>query len=317
MDASRAASRAALMPTLLSLVLLGAGLARGDQPRAPELIFEAPPALEPVAERLRGSDTGRHQDVMRLIGLDHPGRPVRVILAAEGSDAARGVAPWIVGYAYGALDLIILLPERAPAYPDSSLDELLAHELAHVLITRAAAGHPVPRWFHEGLALVAGTSWGLDDRSRLTLALMVDADVPLGTLDERFAGGRGTVDRAYAVAGAFVRYLLRRFGSGTAREILAGVAIGQPFDEAFRRTTGTTLARVEASFWRRHAIWYRWVPLLTSSFALWLGVTLLALVAIHRRRRRDAALMRRWEQEERWLTDVRAGENGPPPRLDL
>jgi len=40
------------------------------------------------------------------------------------------------------------------------------------------------------------------------------------------------------------------------------------------------------------------VPVLTSSVTLWLLITLLALWAIRRRRARDAALRRIWEEEE-------------------
>jgi hypothetical protein len=104
--------------------------------------------------------------------------------------------------------------------------------------------------------------------------------------------------RAYAVSGAFVHDLLRRHGTGTAAELLDGVAIGLPFSEAFFRATGLTPSQAESSFWHRHAFWYRWVPLLTSSMVLWIGITLLALVAFRSRRKRDAALLQQWEDEE-------------------
>ena len=71
--------------------------------------------------------------------------------------------------------------------------------------------------------------------------------------------------------------------------------------------TGTTPAAAEASFWKRQTFWYRWVPLLTSSVALWTLVTLLALWAIRRRRARDAALYAHWDEEER-----RRAERPPP-----
>jgi len=56
---------------------------------SPVLVIEAPPALEPVADRVRGYDTARLGLAMRLTGLTKPGGPIRVALAQEGSGAAR------------------------------------------------------------------------------------------------------------------------------------------------------------------------------------------------------------------------------------
>jgi hypothetical protein len=266
--------------------------------QVPQLLVEAPATLEPVAVRIRVLPPGRLEDAARLAGLFRAGPPVRVILAPEGSLLATAVPPWVSGYADPAAGVVVLMPARAPSYPDSSLEDLLRHEVAHVLIGRAAGGQPVPRWFQEGLAMIAGQSWGLEDRSRLTLALFADRRVPLSELDSHFAGGQGTVQRAYTVAGACVRDLIQRHGQRSTGAILAGLADGLPFAEAYRRATGEALADAEDSFWDRQTFWYRWVPFLTSSVILWIGITLLALWAMAKRRSRDAAQRRAWEAEE-------------------
>ena len=43
-----------------------------------------------------------------------------------------------------------------PATPTGGSRSLVQHEVAHVLVARAARGHGVPRWFDEGLAMAAG-----------------------------------------------------------------------------------------------------------------------------------------------------------------
>ncbi len=278
---------------------------------APQLIVEAPPALEPTAARLRAIDPEQLASTMRLVGLTRPGPPLRVILAPEGSGPAVLVSPWISGYALSDRGLIVLMPQRVPSYPDSSLEDVLRHEVAHVLIARAAGNRPLPRWFHEGLAMIAGGSWGFEDRSRLTLALLADRPVSLAELEKRFAGGQAEVNRAYAIAGSFVRDLFERHGREAVPEILAGVARGLSFEEAFRAVTGASLADAESSFWSRQTFWYRWVPFLTSSVTLWLLITLLALWAIQRRRARDAALRRMWEAEEERLRLAAAAQAEP------
>lgn len=266
----------------------------------PSLEVEAPASLSAAASRVRDINPRRLGAVMALVGTEQPGSPIRVVLARQDGELARSVPDWVAGYADGGAGVVVVFPDRSPSYPDSSLEELVAHEVAHVLVSRAAMHRPVPRWFNEGLSMVAGTSWGLGDRSRLSLAAIVQGEVSMERVERAFSrGSRGAVDRAYAVSGAFVRDLLRRHGSDVGARILEAMRHGLDFERAFEHATGTTLAAAEATFWSRHALWYRWVPILTSSVTLWMAMALLALWAIRRRRARDAAIRERWEQEER------------------
>lgn len=264
----------------------------------PELAIESPPELRRYLARLDHLDRARLAGAMELTGLDAPGPPIRVILAPEGSTLARRVPPWVAGYAMGEIGTVVVFPSRAAVYPYDSLEELLQHEVAHVLVDRAAGGGFVPRWLHEGIAMTAGGAWGLEDSGRFGLTVARQGEVPLSRLPDLFRGGGAAASRAYAVSGGFVRFLLRRHGRQVTGEILAGVAAGLPFEEAFRRAAGESLAAAEQAFWRRQTFWHRWLPLVTSSTVLWIGVTALALWAMRRRRRRDAERFARWEAEE-------------------
>jgi hypothetical protein len=288
----------------------GAAGASPARPPAPELVVEAPARLAAAARRVEALDRERLWTAVELAGLDDPGPPIRIVLAPEGSPEARAVRNWVAGYARGAAGPIVIFPERTPTYPDGSLEELVHHEVAHVLIARAARGRPLPRWFNEGVAMAAGGAWGIEDRGRLALATLARGPVPLAATDALFAGGGGAAARAYAVAGAYVRDLRRRYGSGVTGDVLARVGRGVAFEDAFRQATGEPLAAAEASFWRRQTFGQRWLPFLTSSFALWLAVTLLALWAFRRRRRRDAELAERWALAERASAPPGPGGDG-------
>ncbi len=278
----------------LALVLALAGLA-AVRAEGPTFVVEAATGLKAEARRLETLPAGVLDGAARLVG-GPGGEAIRVVLLDERSPAARAAPAWVAGYADAAASTVVLFPERVPRYPDSTLEELLLHELAHVLIDRAALERPVPRWFHEGLALVAGGPWDLRDRSRLSLTMLRDARVELAELDRRFADP-GAVASAYALAGALVRDLLARHGSDLAARLLSRMRAGATFEQAFRAVTGVAPEEASRSFWRRHTLWYRWLPVLTSSATLWIGVTLLALAAIRRRRRRDAERLAGWEDE--------------------
>ena len=264
---------------------------------APELHVEAPPDLAGVRARLESIDTQRLADITAMTGLADPGPAIRVVLAGEGSEWAARMPPWIAGLAVGG-DLIVLFPSRTPSYPHGSLEDVLRHEVAHVLIARAAPGRPVPRWFHEGLATAAERPWELRDRTRLVYELVTGPRLTLEQIDALFTGDRGAQTRAYALAGRFVRDLLDAHGGGVGAEILSHLGDGVPFDQAFARATGRSLLAAEADFWNRQRTWTTWFPLVTSTTTVWIVIMLLALWAVRRRRQKRAAQRRRWAEQE-------------------
>jgi len=264
----------------------------------PELRIEAPPEFAAFRARLESLDPKVFAGVLQFLGIKDPGPAIRVILAPESSDLARQTPSWIAGFAVGGTDLVVIFPARTPGYPDNSLEDVLRHEVAHVLVARAAAGQPVPRWFNEGLAMASEGSWGLEVHTRVLYELVLGPRITLTDIDRLFLGDRRSQDRAYALSGAFIRDLLRQDGSAAPGKILDRLKRGAPFDVAFADGTGRNLYDAESEFWRRQRIWTTWVPIVTSSATLWLLVTFIALLAIRRRRQKDAEIRNKWEQEE-------------------
>ncbi len=302
MSASADVLLAALFSILPAFSLpLSPAAGGADAAAPPQLVVTAPPELAGDAARVRRFDASRLAAIVPVVGLEQPGPPIHVFLLSDRSPVARSTPPWIAGFANGADDVIVLFPARSPSYPDDSLEEVLDHEVAHILIWRAADGRPVPRWFNEGLAMTVEHGWGLQDDTRLAFENIWSGEPTLAQVDRLFGQGQRGATRAYAVAGAFVRFLLAR-NEDAAAAILRRVAEGEPFDQAFREVTGLSLDAAQQAFWAERAAWKRWATFLTSSVALWMGITLLALYAIRKRRERRAALRRRWEEE---------GEPGP------
>ena len=257
-------------------------------------MFEPQPGIRAAANRLAEGQRPWVASEMDLVGLDAPGPEIHVVLAPESSPLARTMPAWVTGYTDGVTtsegSVVVILAERTPSYPDGGLEEVLAHEVAHVLIRRAAGGRRVPRWFDEGLAMLAGRSWRLRDQTELAIGLLGGPRVPLWKLDDLFAGDRRQVEHGYALAGTLVQDLLERYGSSVPRIVLARVAHGDTFDEALRGATGATSIEIGEAFWERQAALKRWIPILTSTAALWFAISVLAIVAAIRRRRQRVDL---------------------------
>lgn len=269
----------------------------GGAGAVPELVVEGPASEAATLEGVRRVDRARLGLLVSLIGNERAGPPIRVLALPEDSPAARDAPAWVAGYAQGEHGLVVLFPERSPGYPDAGFESLLVHEVAHVMIDRAADHRSLPRWFHEGLATAAG-EWGTGDRLRVTTALLFGGDRSLAALEAAFRSGEpARIGRAYALAGAFVRELLAREGADTAARILAARAQGRSFEDAFHDATGMRLAAAERLFWGTRAAWTRWLELAANSAVLWSGIVLLAGWAFWRRRRRSAEIRRRWERE--------------------
>lgn len=263
----------------------------------PRLTIEAPEQLAAARSRLESFDTGRLRGVMQLVGLDNAGDPIRVALEPEGSPLARRAPPPIAGFASLDESLIVLFPARSPAYPHDTLEDVLHHEVAHVLISRAARGAPLPLWFHEGLAVLAERTWRLEDDARLLRELVLVSRTSLDRVDALFAADGASRARAYTLAAAFVRDVNRRHGPDASANILRRVGRGQTFERAFAQATGESISEAESAFWNGHRFWTSIGPFLTTQTALWMIVTLVGVYAIIRRRQQRAAQRARWEEQ--------------------
>lgn len=281
------------MPGLFLFLWFYASLGGGF----PNLQIDSPPELAVIRARLQAIPSSRFSDISEFLGAAS-GSPIRVVLAPENSELARNVVPWISGFAVGESSLVVIFPARSPGYPDDTIEDVLRHEVAHVLIWRATDGHPVPRWFNEGLAMDVERARRFQDQTELLYQLVKGGETDLHRLDGLFTGSQSDQVRAYAVAGALVHDILQMFGATSAKAILARIHQGASFEEAFLDVTGVSPATAESQFWRRQRIWTSWIPILTSSTIMWLGITLLALLAIYMRRVRNREIEERWEQED-------------------
>ena len=282
---------------LLLAGILWPALAAAQSP--PSLVIEAPPALAAARSRLESFDRAPLAGIVRTVGLAEPGGAIQVVLADESSTVARESSPWTAGFAISNAGLIVLFPSRSPVYPHDTLEDVLRHEVAHVLIGRAAGGRPVPRWFHEGLAVAVERPWDLEDQSRLVWELIAGPRLTVREIDALFDGGQGAQSRAYSLSAAFVRDIISEYGATAPAGILRLVGEGVPFDRAAATMAGRPLGAVEDRFWDRQRVWTVWMPLVTSGPSFWLGMIALASLAVWRRRRRSAVIRRRWAAEER------------------
>ena len=261
-----------------------------------ELKIPPTPGYERAVANVSSISPERLERARLLTGA--PSIAVGVQIISESEARERQVPSWVSGYAVADARTVVLIPARAVTYPHDGMEDLVVHEVTHLLIDAAAGGATVPRWFHEGVSMYAATGWRIEDTTRLTFSAWSSAPRSLGELDGSFRARYGSVAGAYAVSGAFVRYLIERRGERIVAPTLANVRAGQDFRTAFAAASGLSLDAAAEEFWREEMRWTRFVPILSSSLALWIGVTLLSFLAFRAKRRRDARRLAEWDQEE-------------------
>jgi hypothetical protein len=227
------------------------------------------------------------------------------VRVARGPDQMAQLAPvgwppydYAVGMAYPSAHLILLSMQAPVTWEATDLAEVLQHELAHLALDEAVAGHHVPLWFNEGLAMYESGEGRWQRWQTLSYAAFGDRLIPLSDLDRAFPRDAIGVGLAYAESADVVRFLARdadraRFGS-----LVQRVRVGAAFNRALEDAYSTDVRKLEYE-WREDVKKHlRLLPLLTggSLFGALAGALLMA--AWIRRRRHAKAKLAQWAREE-------------------
>lgn len=246
--------------------------------------FEAVRRLAAAADAMRASlATTLGQSVLDNV-------EVRVARTSEEmallAPAEAPPAPHSTSAAYPSLSLVVLSIRNAEGVP-SPLDAAFHHQLAHVALSHAAAGRPLPRWLHEGFAVYSSGEATLARAQILWTADVRKSLLSFGALDA-FPTDPGAARIAWAASADFVRFL-DRDGARFAATI-AHVRTGDPLDRALTDAYGRDLRGLEQSWREDLSTRCVTMPLGIGAAAGWL-VAIGALVARRRRRTRARAMM--------------------------
>jgi hypothetical protein len=224
----------------------------------------------------------------------------------ELAPASAPPPPYAAGVAYPSLRLILLALQAPQTWDAPDLAELLRHELTHVALTDAVAGHHVPRWFDEGLAIHESGEVPWVRTKTLWDATLAKRLLPLADLDRGFPGDSYEVNEAYAESADFVRFLMRdtdraRFGS-----LLQRLRAGVSFDRTLEDAYGVDVRKLEYEWREELGRRFGLIPMITGGGLLWVLIAGLAGAAWLKKRRRAKAKLAEWAREEAEMDTVLA-----------
>ena len=224
-----------------------------------------------------------------------------------------GEAPtWADGTAYPHRGIIFLRAPRARPPGAAPLEQVLDHELAHILLGRAFGPRPVPRWLQEGVAQLVAREYTPETVDRLGSGI---AGGNLLTVDELTSGFPADPLRArlaYAQSADLVAYIYGNYGQEALHTIIDEMAAGATFTAAMRAATGMGVEELDAR-WRSDLmaadmLWLR--PLVSDTTLLavaGLGFLVMGALAIRKRRRQLAEMADEEEAVEAWYAQLSEG----------
>jgi len=216
----------------------------------------------------------------------------------EFNRLTRGRAPrWAGGIAYPQQWKIVV---KAPHFFGQGvpLEVLTIHEIIHLLLHKAAAHNYIPRWFDEGFAVLLSGEARTGSLARLGRAAAARRLMGLPRVDNVLRFSSPDADLAYAEARSAAAYLIDRFGWTAVRDLLKYVRQDRDFEEAFFLSIGVDYEVFQVEWIEYAENRYRWVMLLEIDNMIWIGIVLLAsvaVIAVYFRRRRQ---LKKWTEEE-------------------
>ena len=125
------------------------------------------------------------------------------------------------------------------------------HELTHLYVHEAVSSSltaRMPSWLDEGLAVFLETGKSEPSNQRLRSSVRPDELLLLRNMNT-IPGRREDVFIFYPQAGAFVGYLVEKYGAGTMARYLAGINNGESAIENFKEIYGSSIYEIEND-WR-------------------------------------------------------------------
>ena len=268
------------------------------------ILLSIPPAAQPVSEtqleslhnpyltlRFEPSLDGFAKDIARIypqiktdlastFGWEMPYRPTVVLIQDEDYVNRVSGNTITVAFAVPTQNLIVIDCSRLDIRPHR-VDQILKHEMVHLLLHYHIQGVHLPRWLDEGVA-----QWVSDgvaellvapQRSLLEQALLAGETVPLEDLDDGFPSARKYLLLAYEQSRSLLSFIATQYGEQTVFEMLDSLKSGNDIHTTVDNILSLSLAELENRWLadqQAHTTWFTFVAVHIYDFLFLLGAFL-------------------------------------------
>ncbi len=250
------------------------------------------PRYSRVAERVDAVARENLPRLMSELGLARMS-PIEIVVTAHARDYDASLSPelpnWGVAFAILEEQRILVDVQRATrAY--NSLDEVVPHELSHLLVRQKVPHARLPIWFSEGLAQWQAREWSLVDSWELMQGVWTGSAPRIEDLGAQYPADETRAQSAYRISYAAFTDLFSGLGFQVLPEVLGSVEQKGRFSEGFLAYFGFSTTDYAAYFhdeierrYKSKALMFQSGPLF--GFAALVFVAVIVRYTLKRRRK--------------------------------
>jgi len=203
---------------------------------------------------------------------------------------------WADGTAWPKNGWIFLRSPRIRGGTAEPLTQVLDHEIAHILLGRAFAHRPVPRWLQEGVAQHVAREYSPETVQQLG---SFAEPMSLSSLAKGFPEGRFQAQMAYAQSADVISFIFREFGLEAIQSMIHNMSNGMDFDYAMVAATGLSPKELDIAWRGRSLSMPLWIRNLSVDSTLLAILSLILLGGSFRKYKQLRTANQEWEYEER------------------
>ena len=226
---------------------------------------------------------------------------ITVFLASSEEEFNRyaGFQPPDWGAGLALLDenrIVIKSPKYLPV--NKSFRELIGHELAHVMLHRAAGGRWLPRWIHEGLAMYVSGEWRIGQDILVARVVWTGRLMNLTELEDLTTFNGAEAQLAYTESYLAISRLLKRTDPLVLSDLLALYRENKDFHRSWKATLGVDYGTWAANWYSSVSHQYHLFIFVFDSEVFWIVLTIGFILLIIIKKRQNARVRRRWKRDE-------------------
>ena len=212
--------------------------------------------------------------------------------------ASCTVPEWSQAVAFPYKNLVVLKIISAQDIKKSG--QVLLHELVHINLAALLQKREIPVWLNEGLAeYLSGDLLSFDNKITLANALLAKKIIRFADIDSLHNFNSVKARLAYIQSKAAVEFFVSRYGLEGLQHLVHNIAKYHSLNDAFRKTTGADVLDFEILWYADLKERYSWMVILNFDNLLWIGMGLLAVIAIIFIRQRNKKKIQSWTQNEK------------------
>jgi len=232
-----------------------------------ELTVRFEPALKGIAEDVLDIYPRIKSNLEKTFGWEMPLRPAVFLIQNKEYFQRFTGNKLIVAFAAPAENLIVIDCSRLHIRPHR-LDQILKHEMIHLLLHHHIRSVHLPRWLDEGVAQWFSEGVGelleAPQRSFFEEALLSGNYIPLRDLKHSFPMDKKSLMLAYEESRSFVAFISDRYGDDSIFEILKHLQKGNEIHTAFPKRLNALPEEIEDQWIRQQRRQTTWLIFLAG-----------------------------------------------------